>query len=202
MSSRCLKLAVVRRACISSCCRMYALAMTAKHTESLIPRLATNPMPDPCSTWKNSSPSIVLLFGKLVSEQTQADLFFEISVLRTQDGCIHLRKVLVLERSLASAVMSMSFGPSTQFSISSWNSSTEFRMYFQGITLLKVRRPYTYGKGPTELSLLSELISVGLVQVVWLSSSLSSTVQRPLPSRTSHCREDALYSTQRSRHGC
>ena len=99
--------------------------MTVTDTEPLISPPATNPMPDPCSTWKQLSPSnIVLLTNWLQSKNRM------IRTARFRSFAFNMAAIFArcwfsptTKKSLTSAVMSLSIDPSTNFPIRSWNSS-------------------------------------------------------------------------------
>ena len=125
MSSWYLEWALMRRACVTSCFRMHDLSMTAENTESLISPLATNPMPDPCSNWKTFQPrSSLLQRFRRKNKITLAAKFRSFAF--SMDAAIFEK---TNKKCLTAAVKSLSFGPSTSFSIRWWNSSTGARMW-------------------------------------------------------------------------
>ena len=85
----------MRRSCTTSCFEVSAPYMTEKHR---VAHFTSCNKPGARSLF-NLEENLQLdhcAFSKLVLEQKQDDFFSQISVLRIQDGCRHLRKVLVL----------------------------------------------------------------------------------------------------------
>ena len=117
MSSRHLKKDFMRRSRITSCFRLNALPQWLK-TESLISTRATNPMPDPCSPWKNLSPSISVLLTKWFRNKTKMILSTRFRSFAVQMEAAIFASYWcspTTKKSLTSEVMSLSFGPSTNF---------------------------------------------------------------------------------------
>ena len=113
MSSWYQEWALMRRACV-----------TSWNTESLISPLATNPMPDPCSNWKTFQPrSSLLQRFRRKNKITLAAKFRSFAF--SMDAAIFEK---ANKKCLTAAVKSLSFVPSTSFSIRWWNSSTKARM--------------------------------------------------------------------------
>ena len=132
MSSRYLKEALKRRSCITSCFRIDARFMT-----QLVTDFTTCDKLDASSLFNFGpifQPSIIVLL--LASEKKQAVSFYEMSVLRLRMETAIFAGYWcssTTKKSLTSALITLSFGPTTNFSSRSWNASTEFRLCnFQG----------------------------------------------------------------------
>ena len=116
----------------TSCFRISCLSMTAKKTESLISPLATNPMPEPCSSWKISADSLSVLATNGFRRENR--MTFSIKFLSSGskiDAAILARHQCspTTRKSLTSAVMSLSSWSSSNSSVLAWNSSSEFKMW-------------------------------------------------------------------------